>query len=260
MAAQSFRFSVLAITLAWPPATACSPDTDSATERNSDANAGPGGNGAGNGSAGEGAAGAGGSAELAGPEYVELGTATSGETLFLDVEPGTLGFHVIVEDVDGTGRETVGIQVIRAPSGEYVNRDYVVQGAGFPTGSMPYGVIAGSVPQNPIAMPIETGQWAFLIAGFDTSGAQLTRPMRVAAYVQKTDDGEFHGGVLDLHVHLPKGIQIAWPDKLETIRGPLHRSHSQRERRSRENARGLGDVSGVTRRRRDRAHAGGGPP
>ncbi len=211
--AQSVFFAA-AIALA----SACSDDSTAANGGGAELGSG--------GSAGTGAGGAAGDAsetnepELLGPQFVELGEAVSGDTVFLDIEPGTLGFHIILEDPDGpTGRETVGIQVIRSPSGEYVNRNSIVVGAGIVTGSAPYGVVAASVPQNPLdsAMPVESGQWAMLVAGFETSGVQTTRPMRVAAYIQKTDDGEFHGGELDLHVHLPKGIKIANPEASAVI-------------------------------------------
>lgn len=190
MLTKSLHFSVFAVATAAVMGGACS--SNSSGEPTGDAqsseSASGGSAGAGAGSDRGGSSGSSGSAgesgeggdtsttELAGPEFVDLGEATSGDTVFLDIKHGTLGFHVIVEDVNGTGRETVGIQVIRAPSGDYVNRDYVVQGAGFATGNAPYGVIAASVPQNPMnsAMPVEVGQWAFLIAGF--SALRPSRP------------------------------------------------------------------------------------
>ncbi len=178
------------------------------------------GGGANPGGAGSGGDGGDGEPERPGPEYVDLGTAVSGDVLTLDVEPGTLGFHIIVDDEDGpTGREQVGIQVMLSPSGEYATRDNIITGAGFATGSSPYGVVAAQVPQNPLesTMPVEPGQWSFLVAGFERSGEQSTRPMRVAAYIQKTDDGKFHGGELDLHIHLPKGIKVGNPDAAAVI-------------------------------------------
>lgn len=151
------------------------------------------------------------------PTFVDMGEHTSGDTVFLEVPAGTLGFHVVVEVASRVGNESVGIQVVRAPSGEFVTRDYIVAGAGFSTTLTTYGIAAASVPANPhpSAMPVETGTWAFLIAGFETSGAQTTRPLRVRAYLQSTDDGAFHGGVLDLHVHIPSGLQVGDP-------GPVH--------------------------------------
>jgi hypothetical protein len=135
---------------------------------------------------------------------VDLGTVPAGGTVTLAVPPNALGFNVVVTgDVD----DEVGVESMRSPSGEVVHREHIVVGGTFET-SLSTEIAAASVPQNKLAstMPLEPGVWSI------TLSSRAGKAVRAKARIQISGDGVFHGGAADMHVYLPKGLEIEDPD------------------------------------------------
>ena len=49
-------------------------------------------------------------------------------------------------------------------------------------------------------------------------GTPLTTNVRVTISVQKTDDGAFHGGALDLEIYVPDDLTVEDPGPRHTVR------------------------------------------
>jgi hypothetical protein len=137
------------------------------------------------------------------PDVVDLGTVSSGTPFEISIPSGALGFHVVVRRAAGG---VVGVERLTSPSGQDVVVNFTVIGAGGPSTLGYDGVGAATVPQNPAtsAMPVAPGPWVV------TPSSQLSgEPLSAKLYIQKTDDGTFHGGLLDLMVYLPAGLELS---------------------------------------------------
>jgi hypothetical protein len=115
-----------------------------------------------------------------GPEFVDLGQV--GPEFELDVPPGTLGFFFDPEAAD--------VVRVKDPAG----KEYT-------TSSHPAGIDANYLGLNRFPamshmVDVPPGKWQVTLS--------QASPVKVAR--QRTSDGKFHGGLLDLYVYLPTGI------------------------------------------------------
>ena len=133
---------------------------------------------------------------------VDLGQVLSGATVKLDVPSNALGFNVVVRGEDD--EEEVALTRVTSPSGEVVLRDAIVVGGTFES-AKGLRIAAAEVPQNRFdsTMPLERGPWSISVSG--------KGKLAVSARVQISGDGQFHGGALDLHVYLPRGLVVEDP-------------------------------------------------
>src|SRR5690606_6933348 len=140
--------------------------------------------------------------DLGAPEPIDFGSVTAGTPSELSVPGGALGFHVVVRRPAGG---LVGSERITSPSAQDVVTDFTVANFHSPTLMGASGVAAASVPQNALApaMPLEPGTWKIQFGG-----APSGEPLTAKAWIQKTNDGAFHGGVLDLVVYVPAGLEL----------------------------------------------------
>jgi hypothetical protein len=131
---------------------------------------------------------------------VDLGAVPVGQPITLEIPDNALGFNVVVTS-EGSGR--VGVERIEAPSGVPLVEAFIPKHGLDPIGLGYRGVASLSVPQNdlPEALAVPAGAWKLFVAG------EGTNP-RVRVRIQTTDDGNFHGGALDLRVHLPTGLRL----------------------------------------------------
>ncbi len=137
-----------------------------------------------------------------------LGQASAGKTLTLDVPKNALGFHLVA--VSAAGSE-LGIQRLKSPSGVVVFDEFKPKNGSFTIGESFEGTASVQVPANdlPQTMPLEKGTWSITLGG---SGSGT-----VEARIQTSDGGAFKGGVLDLHVWIPAGLQMSVPSPLHTV-------------------------------------------
>lgn len=174
-------------------------------------------------------------AEDASSERIDLGELTPGSEATFEIPAGTLGFNVTVEGDDAA---QIGVESLVSPSGEKVVDGFFLAGS---TPDERMAVIGGrgasavSVPQSnaTATRPVEHGTWKLVASGIVPdatkggskssaalpNGAPSTRPLRVTVAVQRTSDGEFHGGELDLHVWIPDGLRIHDPEPLHEVKG-----------------------------------------
>ncbi|MBL8609739.1 MAG: hypothetical protein JNL38_20570 [Myxococcales bacterium] len=131
---------------------------------------------------------------------IELGSVPANGKATFEIKPGALGFNV----TGAMNGEDFGIKDIESPSGQLVHKDSIPHNGDHDTSSTLFGEIAAAgVPQSnhPKAMPaIESGTWGVT---FRAPG-----PVATTVFVQNTPDGAFHGGALDIHVHLPDGLDV----------------------------------------------------
>ncbi len=163
---------------------------------------------------------------------VDLGDVTPGKEVEIDVPDDALGFNI---SVFGEGESRVGIASLVDPHGQAVIRDYVPAGAEGPLALGSRGVGAFSVPQTngTATRDLVAGTWRLVVSGIDVPpdaptdksgtstpvGTPVRGPLRVSVRIQKSGDGAFHGGELDMHVYVPEGMRIHDP-------GPVHELHA----------------------------------
>lgn len=142
-----------------------------------------------------------------GENLVELpqGTGLPGGTFTVQAEPGTLGLTFVARS-PGPFSE---IQITRhaAPSGA------TVIGSSVPSNGYQflwYGTIAASTPQvsHPETFPLAQGPWSWDVQTDSNITATIWR--------RQTNDGAFHGGVLDVNVFIPDAF-VGQEQVLENI-------------------------------------------
>lgn len=135
--------------------------------------------------------------EPTGENLVELpqGSGIQEGTFSAQAEPGTLGLTFVAT----TQSQFAQVSVTRqgAPSGA------TVIGPVVPSNAYEYtwfGAIAQGTPQvsHPETFPLAQGTWTF--------DAQADAPMTATIWRRQTNDGAFHGGVLDVNVFIPGGF------------------------------------------------------
>ncbi|HVK83862.1 MAG TPA: hypothetical protein VM513_07130 [Kofleriaceae bacterium] len=146
-----------------------------------------------------------------GVHRVELGAVTDGVPVPLPIGPHTLGAQIVVEVDDSNDSEVVGIRSVTSPSGEAVVAGGALVGHPLPIGSTPFGVATLVLPQTSAtsAIPLASGTWSVV---FDVPAGHTAH---AHAFVRTTEDGEFHGGALDVRIYIPEGLMLADP-------GPAH--------------------------------------
>jgi hypothetical protein len=161
---------------------------------------------------------------------LDLGEVEPGREVTFDVPAGTLGFNV---SVIGDPGWHVGIASLESPTGIAAVADFVPTGSDVALGLGSRGLSAFSVPQTDATAtgPVEQGKWKLVVAGIvvhpsaptDKSnkslpdGEAVTGKLRVRVSLQRTNDGAFHGGELDLHVYVPEGLEVQDPDPLHAV-------------------------------------------
>ncbi len=144
------------------------------------------------------------------PLVVDLGTVDSGVDVPFEIPAGALGFNIIMEGqaVDFDPQAPFGIERITDPTGKVVHQAYGPVGGTKSTSTASFDVIAAaSVPQSEVVpTKIPAGKWK---VRFGVQGDPTAKPkVRAKVRVQATPDGVFHGGTLDLHIHVPQTVTI----------------------------------------------------
>lgn len=148
---------------------------------------------------------------------IDLGAVDIGRPVSFTVPRGALGFTVFVES--DSSADYVAVDTIVNPAGQAILSDATAIGGTYPTATGPRGIAAAPIPQGdaPGTAPVP-GKWTASFVAFDvTTNQPLTKKLRAKVRVQISDDGRFHGGLLDLHVYIPKGLQIQDPAPLHVV-------------------------------------------
>jgi hypothetical protein len=142
----------------------------------------------------------------AGVTEIDVGPITSDTPFKIQIPEHALGFHIVVEVDDSTGTEPIGISSLVSPSNMVVVEDFFATGNHVPFAT-DFGLAALSVPQTSAtaSAPIEAGEWTA------TASIDANRPAHARVYVRTTEDGEFHGGQLDLRLYIPDGLIVGEP-------------------------------------------------
>lgn len=154
---------------------------------------------------------------------VDLGFAAAGDTVFLNVPAGALGFNIVVES---DSPAFVGIERITSPTGEVVHDAYTPKGGSHATSESSFGSIASaSVPQSEAkaANRPQAGMWAITVgSGGSTEPPPPPPPLdaggggggggpatfHVEARIQIGHSTGFIGGRLDMRVFVPPQLKL----------------------------------------------------
>jgi hypothetical protein len=143
-----------------------------------------------------------------GPLFIDLGEVPLGEDATFDIPEGALGFNITAEGklADFDPEAPFGIERITDPSGAIVHDHFMPKGGTKATSLASFDAIAAaSVPQGEDVPQNLAGKWK---VRFGLDGTPSNMKLRARVRVQSTSDGAFHGGQLDLHVHVPDGLKI----------------------------------------------------
>jgi hypothetical protein len=137
---------------------------------------------------------------------VDLGPITSDTPFTMTIPENTIGFQVVAE-VDGSaGAEPIGISTLVSPSGEVVIDNFNSPGDHIPF-QTEFGIVAVSIPQTSATAKevVEGGEWTVIASVTNNA------PARAKVFVRTTEDGQFHGGTLDLRLYIPDGLVVVTP-------------------------------------------------
>ena len=144
------------------------------------------------------------------PLVIDLGTVKTGVDVEFDLPVGALGFNIVVEgsNADFDQDKPFGIQRITDPKGKVVHDNFMPDGGTKDTSTASFDTIAAaSVPQSEnVSEVVPPGKWKvrFGVQNNPTAKPALTAKVRV----QSSGDGAFHGGTLDLTIHVPAGLKV----------------------------------------------------
>jgi len=131
---------------------------------------------------------------------LDLGVHNVGTTQHFDLPNNMIGLTELSETPESG---FIGIASLRPPTGGSVIYNFAIPGVGLGAFADEL-VVSGANPQSDLtqAWPVQEGSWQLRIES--DAGGPETVHSRV--FVRRTNDGAFHGGVIDFHVYLtPSG-------------------------------------------------------
>lgn len=155
------------------------------------------------------------------PGVIDLGEVTAGSDVPFTIPAGVLGFNITAESSfdDFDPNAPFGIQRITEPGGKIVHDNFTPNGGSHATSTAAFDTIASvSVPQSENAPANLAGNWKLRIGQEGVASSRIKVKTKIR--LQSSGDGQFHGGKLDLHLHIPSGLMIdnraVDPSKAET--------------------------------------------
>jgi hypothetical protein len=143
-----------------------------------------------------------------------IGDASVDGAVAFTVPPNTLGFNLALYSKTANAR--MAITSVVAPNEQAVHQNATPHNGTHATSTTFFGYEAAvAVPQSnhPQAMPTVTpGTWTFTHRAAELARARLQ--------VQQTPDGKFHGGKLDIIVHIPQDLDFLDEGPLNAERAP----------------------------------------
>ena len=129
--------------------------------------------------------------------HVDLGDVSLNALTSFEVPDRVLGLTFAVDA--GKDSELVGVTRLRPPLGEPVIFNYAIANKTLQT-FFGYHWLGAANPQSdlPAAWPVQSGQWRIALGDDDGSLSSA----HVHLWVRRTNDGLFHGGIVDVNVFL----------------------------------------------------------
>lgn len=143
------------------------------------------------------------------PLVLDLGEVRSGVDVSFDVPAGALGFNITIEGsvADFDQDSPYGIERITDPKGSVVHDAFTPKGGTHPTSVAAFDTIASaSIPQGEQVSEDLQGKWTLRVGQYGVTSSKVKVKAKVR--VQSSGDGAFHGGKLDLHLHVPDGLVV----------------------------------------------------
>lgn len=128
---------------------------------------------------------------------IDIGAIAPNTPVTFDIPANAVGFNVVVVN-EGALSAAVGIQSLKSPDGVFAAQSNVPKGGTFPT-SEDIRNAALSVPQGQVEPT--PGTWTLVANG-------PAGKLHAYAKVQVSADGVFHGGALDIVIHVPNGVRF----------------------------------------------------
>jgi hypothetical protein len=140
---------------------------------------------------------------------LDLGTIAPGKDVPFEIPESALGFNIQVEGTaaDYDSAKPFGIERLTDPKGHFVHDNFTPSGGNASTSVAVFDTIASvSVPQGEGVPTDLAGTWKLRTGqlGVASSKIQLKAKVRI----QSSGDGTFHGGKIDLHLHVPETLRI----------------------------------------------------
>ena len=120
-------------------------------------------------------------------------------SLTFEVPAGALGFTLAVAAPAGSEAAPLGIRDLRAPSGQAAVVDFIPRGGTRPLGKGVRGTAA-------VCAAWTTGDTS--LGGLWSATTDAPKGASHRLLVQATDDGAFHGGLMDLDLYIPDGLLV----------------------------------------------------
>lgn len=135
------------------------------------------------------------------PIEIDLGVVAPDVPYTFTIPKNAVAFNVVVQGSPGT---TVGVASMTSPLGRTVLEAFVPSGGNHEVTTNDDGIAAAEAPQTDAkgAYPIEAGTWTVRFGG------PKNTKLRGSVTVQVTDDGAWHGGLLDVHFYVPDGVNL----------------------------------------------------
>jgi hypothetical protein len=136
------------------------------------------------------------------PVRIALGAITPDVEYTFTIPPNALAFNVAL--TGGQLSVDVAVKKLVSPTGVVVLDQAVPAGGNHEVTVGLNGTAAAESPQTDAkgAMPLTPGTWTVVFSG--PRDAKLVG----SVVVQVTDDGKFHGGLLDMHVYVPDNLDV----------------------------------------------------
>ncbi len=131
---------------------------------------------------------------------LDLGDVTFGSQKNLPIPDKTLGFTIQAEGQDANA--VVGVYRLRPPVGGSVILNFAMVGhTNQSFGGLQFIGAADPQSDSADAWPVKTGTWKVTLGSDNNSGTSA----HLRAWVRRTNDGLFHGGVLDVNLIVVPG-------------------------------------------------------
>lgn len=132
---------------------------------------------------------------------LDLGDKGLGLLVPIPIPDRTLGFTMVVRAP--AQNEVIGVSLLRNPSSVAVVSNFAMDGHNTQVfGNLGWVAAANPQADSAAAFPVQAGKWRFLLGDDDGSVMQA----HVSVWVRRTEDGQFHGGVMDVNVFIAPNV------------------------------------------------------